>query len=139
MFGPISMDIPLTPVVQLPVGGHFYDVAVPPFCEWLHPVLRVLGYVRLDPSICLVGQVVQLAVVVHERVVVFDAKLLEKLDGLLGSRPGGRCPSPRPLSREGGQHLDRLLQDVALLDFRECVDELVGVTVKPAKESELLT
>lgn len=107
------------PVVQMPVGGHLDDLGWLEGRQGFHPLLGGLGHVGLDPFLAAVGHVVQLRVVVHERVVVFDAKFLEEPDRLARRRPCWGGPAFGLFAREIGEDLDRFGQHVSLLLFAE--------------------
>lgn len=124
-----EVELERRPVVQVPVGGDLDDLGGLDGRHGFHPFLRRLGHVGLGPLLAAVGAVVELGVVVHERVVVLDAKLLEEPDGLTGRRPRRCRPPSRFLAGEVGQHLDGFGQDVLLLLFRQGRDEFVSVAM----------
>lgn len=115
--GLFQAELEWRPVVQVPIRGDLDDGRGFDGAHGFHPLGRRLGYVGLGPLLAAVRAVVELRVVVHERVVVFDPELLEELDGLAGRGPCGGSPSAGLLAREVGQDLDGFGQDVFLLLF----------------------
>lgn len=127
--GLLQRELERRPVVQVPVGGDFDHLRRFERAHGLHPFGRVQGRVGLGPFLVAGRAVVQLRVVVHERVVVLDAKLFEQLDSLPRRRPRRSRPASRFLADELGHHLDRLGQDVTLLLLAQGRHKFVRVAV----------
>lgn len=128
--GLLQTQLERRPVIQMPVGRHFDNTRGLDGRHGLHPFRRGLGHVRLGPILGSVRAVVQLRIVVHERVVVFDAELFQELDGLFGRRPRRCRPAFRMFAREVGQHLDGFAQDVLLLLLAQSRHEFVRIAMQ---------
>lgn len=113
------------PVVKVPIcrnsdkGGHFG------IGHAFHPVTGVSGRVmvtlvgRCDSTVVAVRSHVQLAVVMHERVVILYAHFLKKMHGSGGCCECWSCPSGGLLAEEGREYIYRFSEDVAFLVFGE--------------------
>lgn len=93
------------PVVEMPVGGDLDDGGRLDPAHGLHPLVGMFAVVGFHDG-RRVGQSVELAVVVHEAVVVDDACFFEEGDAVPRGRPGGGGPAFGFLPSEVGEDVD---------------------------------
>lgn len=115
------------PIVQVPVCRDFDDFGWLDGAHGIHPRIRRVFDVRLNPGLGVVGSIVRLQIVMHERMIVHDPHFLQLPDQLLGRRPERRGVACGFLAAEFGDAIDRADQNISLLLGREIGDTLVSV------------
>lgn len=120
------------PVVKMPIRWDLDDFTRLDGRHGLHPKVRGLGNVCLDPCVARVRCVVRLQIMMHERVVIHDTEFLKLRNQLFAGRPCWSCVAQRLTASELGQDINRSGKDIVLLFGRQSVDMLVSIAMERA-------